>query len=49
VGAGEWVAALFVVAVVYVLVRPNSQAAQLVDAFGRLLISLVQTATGANR
>lgn len=42
---GDWFALLFVVAVVYVLVRPSSNAAQLVSAVGKFIVSLVKTAT----
>lgn len=42
---GDWFAILFVVTVVYVLVRPKSNAAQFIAALGRFLRALVATAT----
>lgn len=42
---GEWFAILFVVAIFYVIVRPNSKAAELVQTLGRFLSALVSTAT----
>ncbi len=42
---GEWFAWLFVVAVVYVLVRPQSNAAQFVQVLGKFGRKLVSTAT----
>lgn len=44
--AWDWLALLVVVAVVFVLVRPQSKAAEAVDAVGRLLVSLVRSAVG---
>lgn len=44
-GLGGWLGLLFVVAVVYVLVRPRSKAAELVTAFGGMLIAIVRRAT----
>lgn len=44
-GAGDWFAVLFVVGVVYVLVRPSSNAAQFVAAIGKFGRALVSTAT----
>lgn len=43
--AGEWFAIFFVLVIVYVLVRPKSNAAQFVAALGGFLRSLVRTAT----
>lgn len=42
----DWVALLFVVTVVYVLVRPQSNAGQFVSAVGAFGRSLVRQATG---
>jgi hypothetical protein len=42
----DWIGLLFIVAVVYILVRPSSKAAEMVDAAGRLLVALVRSATG---
>lgn len=42
---GDWLAVFFVLAIVYVLVRPRSQAAQLVQALGTLGTALVRRAT----
>lgn len=44
-GWGDWLALVLVVAIVYLLVRPSSKAAEMVDAFGRLMIGLVKSAT----
>jgi hypothetical protein len=47
---GEWFALLFVVAIIYVLVRPSSNAAQLVAAVGTFGRALLRNATDlANR
>lgn len=46
-GLGDWLGVLFIVAVIYVLVRPRSRAAQLVEALGAMVVALVRTATGA--
>lgn len=43
--AWDWVAILFVIAVVYVLVRPRSNAAQFVAALGQFGRALIKTAT----
>ena len=43
----DWLALLLVVAFVYVLVRPQSKAAEAVEAVGRMLVSLVRTAVGS--
>lgn len=45
VRVGDWFAILFFVAVVYVLVRPSSNAAQFIAALGGFLRSLVKTVT----
>lgn len=44
-GLADWFAVLFIVAIIYVLVRPRSKAAELVDGFGRFVIALVSKAT----
>lgn len=45
VRAGDWFAVLFLLAIVYVLVRPASQAAKLVDALGAAAVAVVRRAT----
>jgi hypothetical protein len=42
---GEWLGLAFVVTAVFVLVRPQSKAAVLVDALGKFLVALVRRAT----
>jgi UPF0716 family protein affecting phage T7 exclusion len=42
---GDWIGLLFLVAIVYILVRPQSKAAQLVDAVGHMLVSIVRRVT----
>lgn len=42
---GQWFGLLFVLAIVYVLVRPRSGAAQLVSAFGTFGTAVVRRAT----
>lgn len=42
---GDWAGLLFIVAIVYVLVRPSSKAAQTVDAIGNMLVAIVRQAT----
>jgi hypothetical protein len=42
---GDWLGLLFVVTIIYILVRPSSKAAEMVDAAGRLLVALVRSAT----
>lgn len=42
---GTWFGVAFLVAVVYVLVRPRSGAAQLVNAVGRAGVAIVRRAT----
>ena len=44
-GTGEFVVAMFVVAIVYVLVRPRSRGTQLVAAFGAMATAIVSAAT----
>ena len=41
----DWFAALFFLAVVYVLVRPRSKAAETVKFFGDAMVSIVRAAT----
>ena len=41
---GDWIGILFVVAIVYVLVRPRSKAAETVQAVGDMLVSIVRRA-----
>ena len=43
--AGEWFGIFFVLVIVYVLVRPRSNAAQFVAALGAFVKALVGTAT----
>ena len=42
---GDWVAALFFVAVVYVLVRPQSAAADMVTQFSKAMAAIVRSVT----
>jgi len=42
---GDWLALIFVVTIIYLLVRPRSQAAQTVDAIGDLVTEIVRRAT----
>lgn len=42
---GDWFALLFVAAIVYVLVRPQSMAAQTVGAIGDMVTAMVRAAT----
>lgn len=44
-GVGDWVAALFLLVIVYVLVRPQSAAASAVDLFSKALASIVRATT----
>lgn len=44
-GIGDWVAALFLLAIVYILVRPNSAAADAVDLFSKAMASIVRAVT----
>lgn len=41
----DWIALAFVVAMVYVLVRPGSKAAETVGAFTDMIVSMVRRAT----
>lgn len=41
----DWIGLLFLVAILYVLVRPRSKAGELVEAFGAMLTAIVSTAT----
>jgi hypothetical protein len=41
----DWFVALFVVSLIYVLVRPQSKGVELVDAVSRATTALVKTAT----
>jgi hypothetical protein len=43
--AGEWFAVFFLLVVVYVLVRPGTQAPAFIDAFTKFTASLVRTVT----
>lgn len=45
VGVGDVVAGVFVVAVIMVLVRPQSKAGQAVDAISGALVAIVRRAT----
>lgn len=42
---GDWFALVFIVAVVYVLVRPQSKAAELVGAITDMVTAMVKSAT----
>lgn len=42
---GDWLALLFLVTIIYVLVRPRSKAAELVDGIAQMLIAMVRRAT----
>lgn len=41
----DWLGILLVVAIIYVLVRPQSKAAELVEAIGGMLVKVVSAAT----
>lgn len=41
----DWFGLLFVVAIIYILVRPSSKAAEAVDAVGGMVVALVRRAT----
>lgn len=41
----DWFAALLLVTVIYVLVRPQSKAAEFVDLFAKAMTALVRTVT----
>lgn len=43
--AGDWIALVFLVAVVYVLVRPRSAAAAAVDMFAESMAAIVRNVT----
>ena len=42
---GDWVAAFFLITIIYVLVRPNSAAADAVDLFSKAMASIVRAVT----
>lgn len=42
---GDWIGLLFVVTIVYVLVRPDSKAAELITAIGEFMAAIVRRAT----
>lgn len=42
---GDWLGLLFLLVIVYLLVRPRSLAVQTVDAFGDMLVAMVRRAT----
>jgi hypothetical protein len=42
---GDWIAALFLVVIIYVLVRPSSAAASAVDLFSKAMASIVRAVT----
>lgn len=44
-GLGDWIAAFFLIVIVYVLVRPNSAAADAVDLFSKAMTSIVRAVT----
>lgn len=44
-GLGDWFMLLFVVAAVYVLVRPRSKAAEFVTSIGGMMTAMVRRAT----
>lgn len=46
---GDVIGLIFLAAIVYVLVRPDSKAAQLVQAVTDMMSSLISTATGFGR
>lgn len=41
----DWLGLLFVVAIVYMMVRPGSKAGELVEALGSMLVAMVRKAT----
>lgn len=41
----DWLGLAFVVAIVYVIVRPGSKVGQAVEAVGTLVVSMVRSAT----
>lgn len=42
---GDWIAALFLLVIVYVLVRPSSAAADAVDLFSKAMSAVVRATT----
>lgn len=42
---GDWIAAFFLVVIVYVLVRPRSAAADAVNLFSRAMSAIVRSVT----
>lgn len=42
---GDWIAGIFLVTVVYVLVRPRSAAASAVDSFSKAMAAIVRNVT----
>jgi hypothetical protein len=42
---GDWIAALFLLVIIYVLVRPNSAAADAVDLFSKAMAAIVRATT----
>jgi hypothetical protein len=42
---GDLLAAVFLLALIYVLVRPRSASVQAVDAIGKAVVAIVRTAT----
>lgn len=42
---GDWLGLAFVVAIIYVIVRPNSKAGETVTAFTSMLVSMIRRAT----
>lgn len=43
--ASDWIGLLFVVGIVYLIVRPNSKAAETIGAVGGMLVAIVRQAT----
>lgn len=43
--AGDWMAAFFLIVIVYVLVRPSSAAADAVDLFSKAMAAIVRATT----
>ena len=42
---GDWLGLLAIVAIIFLLVRPRSKAAETIDAVGGMLVALVRSAT----
>lgn len=42
---GDWIAGIFLVVIIYVLVRPSSAAASAVDLFSKAMASIVRAVT----